>query len=112
MQILKIVFALIAIGGPGYALFKFSHDAPPWVKILSLVAGVATLIGTIIVLPQALDALELTLHRLSGYFTPSEEELRRRADAQAKKEAEEQARRQRVPSGMRLEFGVARSPVT
>lgn len=71
MQLLKIVFTLIAVGGSGYALFRFSRNAPGWVKILSLILGFSTLVGVMIALPQAFDALEQTGRKVASYFTPS-----------------------------------------
>jgi hypothetical protein len=86
MQLVKIVFTLLAVGGPSYALFQFPH-APPWVKVvLVFVLGIATVIGTITVLPQALDALETTINRVTVYVQPSEEELERQRAAQAARE--------------------------
>lgn len=101
MQIFKIVVSLLAIGGSGYALFRFSHDAPAWVKVLSLVAGIATLVGTVIVLPQALDALEQTIDRVGGYFTPSDEQLRNRAETTARQKAEQEARQNAAEDAVR-----------
>jgi hypothetical protein len=93
MQLIKIVISFLAVGGTGYALFRFSHDAPAWVKVLGLVAGIATLIGAITILPQALDALEQSAERLSRWISPSEEQLRRRAEEDAKRRSDEEARR-------------------
>jgi hypothetical protein len=70
MHFFKVVFSLIAVGAPGYALFRFSHDAPAWVKVLSLIVGIATLVGTIIVLPDALEALEKTFARVGLHPVP------------------------------------------
>ena len=72
MSLIKIAFTLIAIGGPGYALFKFSQDAPLWVKFLSLLVGIGTLVGIMIELPQALDAVEETTARLKRYIVSYE----------------------------------------
>ena len=101
MQLLKVVFTLIAVGGPSYALFRFSQDAPPWVKVLGVVMAIATLIGTIIVLPQALDALEQTTARVGGYFAPSEEELRRRAETEARQKVDQETRQRAAEEAIR-----------
>lgn len=93
MHLVKFVFSFIAVGGAGYALFRLSHDAPPWVKVLSFVMGIATLIGAILVLPQALDALEQSAERVSRWFAPSELELKRRAEEEARRRADDEARR-------------------
>jgi hypothetical protein len=100
MQFVKVVFTFLAVGGTGYALFRFSHDAPPWVKILAMLAGIATLVGTIIVLPDALDAMEKTFDRIAGYVTPSKETLRRRAEEAARDKANEEARKREAEAAV------------
>jgi hypothetical protein len=104
MQLIKITFAFLAIGGigaTGYALFKLSHDAPAWVRALSTVMGVAALISALVVLPQALDAVEQSIDRVGRWFVPSEEELRRRAESEASRKAEEKARRDAAEEAVR-----------
>jgi hypothetical protein len=93
MQLIKIVFAVLAVGGTGYALFRLSSDAPGWVKALGLVMGIATLVGVVIALPQALDALEHSVDRVGRWLAPSAEELRRREQEDARRATEEAARR-------------------
>jgi hypothetical protein len=92
MQLFKVVFTLIAVGGPSYALFRISRIAPGWVKILSFILGFSTLIGTMIVLPQALDALEQTARKVAGYFAPSESDQHQQAQIEQKRKADEQTR--------------------
>ncbi len=103
MQLVKIVFAFLAVGGTGYALFRLSHDAPGWVKGISFIMGLAALVGAIIVLPQALDALEHSVDRVSRWFAPSADDLRRRAEDEARRKAEEAARRIAAEDAVREE---------
>jgi hypothetical protein len=88
MQLLKVVFTLIAVGGPSYALFRFSRNAAGWLKVLSLVLGFSTLIGTILVLPQALDALESTVIKVASYVSLAKNDLRREAQIDPRRKAD------------------------
>jgi hypothetical protein len=88
MQLLKVVFTLIAVGGPSYALFRFSRNAPGWLKVLSLVLGFSTLVGTILVLPQAWDALESTVIKVASYVSLAKSDLRREAQLDPSRKTE------------------------
>jgi hypothetical protein len=103
MHLFKIVFAFLAIGGTGYALFRLSQDVPGWVKVLSFVMGIATLIGAVIVLPQALDALEQSAERVAKWFAPSPEELQRRTQEEARRRAEAETRQREAEEAARRE---------
>jgi hypothetical protein len=36
MSFVKLVFAFIAVGGAGYAIFKFDKDGPLWLKVVTI----------------------------------------------------------------------------
>jgi len=55
---------------------------PARVKILGLAAGIALLVGTSMVWPQAMNVLEQTAESVVRYFGTSEAELKRRFDAE------------------------------
>ena len=57
MQLIKIIFAFLAVGGSSYAIFKISQEAEPWVKVVSLIMAIAALLVALPYLPQAVDGV-------------------------------------------------------
>jgi hypothetical protein len=71
MQLFKIIFSFIALGGAGagatYAIIRL-NKAPIWLMIVSLMLGSATLIYALLELPHVVDAVDLAYDKGEGFF--------------------------------------------
>jgi hypothetical protein len=69
MHLVKIVFALFAVGGSGYALFKLQHDEVPlWLKVVGFFTSLATIIMAITYLPQAIDGIAESATKIGSWL--------------------------------------------
>jgi uncharacterized protein YraI len=112
MHLFKLAFSLVAVGAPGYALFKLTHDAPLWVKLLSLIAGIGTVIGVLIALPQALNAVEETATRIAGYFSFVEQAYQRSIGPEIKQKTDSDydARIKELEAKLKADEGSRKAP--
>lgn len=56
MHFFKFVFAFLSVGGATYAFIKL-NETPPWLKMVSIMMGLAAIIIALPELPKAIDAV-------------------------------------------------------